>query len=144
VFLGLLAVTLITALVVSTVAVGIFVSPIRRIITRIVADDIGSAWVRYLVFAMYVVGVVGGVNLRQLERYVIAQGTNTEVLALTSERWVVEIYSSAVGALGAITWMLLVFFAFALVAYVLVRASESRRAEREAERVGAGLGPLGR
>jgi hypothetical protein len=141
--LGLLAATLVTALVVSTIAVAIFVRPIRRIIMRIVADDIGSAWVRYLVFAMYVVGVAGGVNIRQIERYVIPQGTATEVLALTSERWVVEVYSSALGALGAITWMLLVFFAFALVAYVLVRASEARHREREAERVGARFGPVG-
>jgi hypothetical protein len=51
------------------------------------------------------------------------------VLDLTRERWLMEVYSTAIGSLGAITWMLLVFFVFALLAYVIVRAFEMRRGE---------------
>jgi hypothetical protein len=134
VFITLLAVTLLVALLLSTVAALLFVRPIRRIIQRIVGDEIGAAWVRYLVFAMYVVGVGGGVNIRQIERYVTPRTADGEVLLLTSERWIIELYSSAIGTLGAVTWMLLVFFVFALIAYVLVRAFEAKRREPAGER----------
>jgi hypothetical protein len=127
--IGLLVVTLAVALAAGTVAALVFLRPMRRILQRIVADDITSAWVRYLVFAMYVVGVGGGVNIRQIERYITAQGGAAEPLVLTLDRWIIEIYSSGIGALGAITWLLLVFFVFALIAYVVVRALELKRRE---------------
>ncbi len=122
-FITLLVATFVISVVISTLVALLFARPIRRIMARIVPDAISQAWVRYLLFAVYVVGIVGGVSLRRLERY-IAPGGEDGVLELTGERWVVEIYSAVVGSLGAITWMLLVFFVFALVAYVVVRAFE--------------------
>lgn len=128
--IGLLGVTFLVALAVSTLAALIFVRPVRRIMDRIVADHISGAWVRYLMFALYVVGVGGGVNVRQLGRYLSPDEPGGTVLTLTRERWVLEIYSTTIGSLGAITWMLLVFFVFALVAYVILRAFELRRPGR--------------
>lgn len=125
--IGLLGVTFLVALAVATLAALLFTRPIRRIMERIVPDRISAAWVRYLVFAVYVVGVAGGVNVRQINRYLSPEEAGGQVLQLTPERWVVEIYSTAIGSLAAVTWMLLVFFVFALVAYVLVRAFEIRR-----------------
>ena len=129
---GLLGVTFLVALAVATLAALLFTQPIRRIMERIVQDRISGAWVRYLIFAMYVVGVAGGVNVRQINRYLSPEEVGGQVLQLTRERWVVEIYSTAIGSLAAITWMLLVFFVFALIAYVVQRAVEGRRGgERE-------------
>ena len=83
-------------------------------------------------FATCVVGVAGGVRVRQMERYLNPAEGKTDALVLTNERWVLELYSTVIGSLSAITWMLLVFFVFALIAYVVVRAFEGRRGEREA------------
>ena len=127
--LGLLGVTLLVALAVGTLAALLFTRPVRRIMERIVPDRISGAWVRYLIFAMYVVGLAGGVNVRRIERYLSPAEPEGQVLELTRERWLMELYSTAIGSLGAITWMLLVFFVFALVAYVLVRGLEMRRAD---------------
>jgi len=46
---------------------------------------------------------------------------------LTSDRWVVEIYKTIIGTLQSVAWMLLIFFLFALVAYVVLRGFELRR-----------------
>lgn len=128
-FISLLAVTFFIALVVSGLIVLLFAKPVKRIMGRIVPDDISAAWVRYLTFAIYVVGIGGGVRIHQIERYVTPQDKDIGVLALTPERWVIEVYSTVIGTMGAIAWMLLVFFVFALLAYVLVRSFEMRRGE---------------
>lgn len=130
--LGLLGATFVVAVAVSALAALLFVRPIRRILDRIVPDAISGAWVRYLMFATCVVGVAGGVRVRQMERYLNPAEGKTDALVLTNERWVLELYSTVIGSLSAITWMLLVFFVFALIAYVVVRAFEGRRGEREA------------
>ena len=130
---GLLGATLLISLGVGTLAVLLFTRPVRRIMERIVPDRISAAWVRYLVFAVYVVGLAGGVNVRRIDRYLSPSEPEGQVLELTRERWLMELYSSAIGSLSAITWMLLVFFVFALVAYVVVRAVEMRRGDRPAE-----------
>ena len=73
-----------------------------------------------------VVGIGGGVRIRQIERYVTPRG-DEGILTLNSDRWVIEVYSTIMGSLQAIAWMLLIFFLFALIAYVIVRAFEARR-----------------
>jgi hypothetical protein len=126
-FISLLAVTFLIALVVSALIVLLFAKPVKRIMHRIVPDDIAGAWVRYLTFAIFVVGIGGGVRINQIERYVTPHDKDIGVLALTPERWVIEVYSTIIGTLGAIAWMLLVFFVFALLAYVVVKAFETKR-----------------
>ena len=42
------------------------------------------------------------------------------------DRWIFELYRAAIETLQGIAWMLLVFFAFALIAYVIVRIGEMR------------------
>ncbi|HEY0861224.1 MAG TPA: hypothetical protein VGE19_10010 [Pseudoxanthomonas sp.] len=51
-----------------------------------------------------------------------------QIIALTSERWVLEVYRTVIQTLQGIAWMLLAFFAVALLAYVVVRLSELKRA----------------
>jgi len=141
-FISLLGVTFLIAVLVSGLIVLLFAKPVKRIMARLVPDDISAAWVRYLTFAIFVVGIGGGVRINQIERYVTPHDKDLGVLELTLERWVIEVYSTIIGTLGSIAWMLLVFFVFALVAYVLVRAFEGRRGL--APHHAAGAGPEGR
>ena len=108
-----------------------FSKPIERILTRIIADDISQAWLRYMKFAILVVGVSSGVRIHALERYITApqwmEKDKTEIIALTAERWVLEVYRTVIETLQGIAWMLLAFFAVALLAYVVVRLSELKR-----------------
>ena len=128
-FLLLLLVTLLVALAVSLVVVGLFARPIDSILRRIIADDISAAWLRYLKFAIVVVGVSAGVRIYEIEKYITPQRHDKEarVIELTSERWILELYRTVIESLQGIAWMLLVFFVFALIAYVMVRFWEMRR-----------------
>ena len=51
----------------------------------------------------------------------------TRIIALTTERWVLEVYRTIIETLQGIAWMLLAFFVIALLAYVVVRLSEMKR-----------------
>lgn len=132
--ISLLLVTLLVALGVSTLAVLIFRRPAWRILRSILPPELSSAWTRFLVFALYVVGVAGGVRIHQIERYLGGDGPAGTPLELNRDRWIIEIYSTGIGSLASIAWMLLVFFVFALIAYVVMRALEVRRAEGGARR----------
>jgi len=127
-FITLLIVTFIIALIVCSIAVKIFRSPIQSILTRVIDDTISSAWTRYLTFAMYVVGISSGVRIWELEKYITpSSGKETRALTLNLDRWVLEVYRTIIGTLEGIAWLLMVFFIFTLVAYVIVRAFEMRK-----------------
>jgi hypothetical protein len=123
-FYTLLITTFLLASLVSFLAVRFFDRPIGAILERIIGDAISSAWHRYIKFAAYVVGVSGGVRIYSLERYINAPesgGSESKILELTGERWVLEIYRTIIETLQSIAWMLLVVFVATLIAYVLVR-----------------------
>ncbi|MBN1293448.1 MAG: hypothetical protein JXB48_16530 [Candidatus Latescibacteria bacterium] len=126
-FILLLAATFLIALVVSFIVVRVFSNSIDNILKRIISDEISGAWLKYIKFAIYVVGISNGVRIHQLERYITAVRSDDEILQLTMERWVIEVYRTIIGTLGGIAWMLLVFFVFALIAYVIVRVFEFKR-----------------
>ncbi len=50
---------------------------------------------------------------------------------LTADRWTFEVFRTIIGTLQSLTRLLLVFFVFALIAYVVVRGLELRH-ERQA------------
>ncbi|MDY6901026.1 MAG: hypothetical protein SWZ49_23535, partial [Cyanobacteriota bacterium] len=50
-----------------------------------------------------------------------------QIIQLTTERWVLEVYRTIIGSLQGIAWLLLIFFIFALIAFVIVRIFELRR-----------------
>lgn len=128
-FLELLGVTFVVALVMATAAALLFVRPIDKILGRLVSDELAPVWRRYIVFAIYVVGISGGVRVWEIDRY-ITPDKEGKLLVLTSDRWVVEIYKTIMGSLQGVAWMLLIFFLFALVAYVVVRGFEMKRSEK--------------
>ncbi len=130
-FLTLLVVTFSIALLVSAIVSRIFTQPLDSILKRIITDQISSAWLKYLKFAIYVVGISSGVRIYELEKYITPQHGEKEskILELTSDRWVLEVYRTVIETLQGIAWMLLLFFVFALIAYVIVKIFESRKGE---------------
>jgi hypothetical protein len=131
-FLMLLLATLLVASGVSAAVMVAFTRPLDIILKRIIADDISSAWLKYLKFAILVVGISAGVRLYHIEKYITpARGEKNSLAAeLSFERWVLELYRTVIETLQGIAWMLLVFFVFALVAYVVVRLAELKLGER--------------
>ncbi|MCR9105422.1 MAG: hypothetical protein NXI15_09040 [Gammaproteobacteria bacterium] len=125
-FLTLLIATLTISAIVCFIVSALFEKPIDGILERIVANDIAYAWAKYMKFAIYVVGISGGVNIYQLESYLRPAAENFTPPDLTQERWVLEVYRTIIESLQSIAWLLLVFFVFALIAYVIVRAFEQR------------------
>ena len=128
-FLTLLAVTFVISFLVSLAVVRIFSRPLENILKRIIADEISAAWLKYLKFAMFVVGISSGVRIHEIEKYITPQRWDKEarIIQLTEDRWILEVYRTIIETLQGIAWMLLVFFAFALVAYVIVRIFELKR-----------------
>jgi hypothetical protein len=125
-FLQLLLVTFLIAAATATVVALLFSRPVNKILARLVSETLAPVWQRYILFAIYVVGISGGVRLWDLERY-ITPDKEGELLVLNSDRWFLEVYKTVMGTLQSVAWMLLIFFLFALVAYVVVRGFEARR-----------------
>lgn len=126
----LLLVTLVLSLGVSWLVARLFGSSIESILRRIIDDEISLVWSKYLRFAILVVGVSNGVRVWDYEKY-LSQNKEGTVVALTTERWIFELYHTVISALQGIAWLLLVFFVFALLAYVVVRAFDLRQGLRQ-------------
>jgi hypothetical protein len=130
-FLTLLAVTFTIAVLCSFVVARLFDKPTGAILSRVVAEELSSAWHRYIKFAIYVVGVSGGVRIWELEKYITPRSKDVEMPVLNADRWVLEVYRTIIATLQSVAWMLLIFFLFALIAYVVVRGFELRRIKKE-------------
>lgn len=127
-FITLLIVTFMIAVVVSSTVVLIFAKPIDNILVRIISDKISKAWSKYLKFAIYITGISSGVRIWELEKYITEpRYEGSKVVNLNLDRWVLEVYRTVIESLQGIAWVLLVFFVFALVAYVIVRAFELKK-----------------
>lgn len=128
-FFTLLVVTFLISLLVSTIVAALFSKPIRAMLQRIIQDEISTAWEKYLRFAIYVVGISSGVRVWDLEKYITPTARDGKLLELTQERWVLETYRSVISALQGTVMLLLAFFIFALIAFVIVRAFELKKAK---------------
>jgi hypothetical protein len=132
-FITLLVVTFLISLGVSFIVARIFAKPIDDILKRIIADAISQAWVKYLKFAIYVVGVSSGVRILDFEKYITPPQLQRGAIELTRDRWVLEIYRTIIDSLEGLAWLLLVFFVIALIAFVIVRAFELKKPKDVAE-----------
>jgi hypothetical protein len=131
-FITLLIVTFLVAALTAFIVASIFRSTIGKILNRIISEDLGIAWKKYILFALYVVGISGGVRIWQLEKYVVPAGESKTPAVLTTDRWVLEIYRTVIESLQSMAWMLLVFFLIALIAYVVVRGFELKHGKSSA------------
>lgn len=125
-FMTLLLVTFVIAFAVSFLVTVVFKKPLNTILARIVDEEIGQAWSRYLTFAIYVVGISTGVRVWDLEKYITPVKKDADIIVLNLDRWILEVYRTIIGTMQGIAWMLLVFFVFSLIAYVIVRIFEGR------------------
>jgi hypothetical protein len=98
--INLLLITFFLSLVIACLVAWFFRKPVTKVMTRIVDDQLGFAWVRYLTGAIIVVGVGGGVRPWDYEKY-ITPVKDQPVLVLNSDRWVLEIYRTVIGTLCA-------------------------------------------
>jgi hypothetical protein len=121
VFITLLAVTFLIALIVTFIVARVFQGSIGAILERIFGDKISTAWQRYVTFAIYVVGISGGVRIWDLEKYISPHGPGEPQLVLNRDRWVLEVYRTIIETLQSTAWLLLVFFLITLIAYSIVR-----------------------
>jgi|TARA_Y100000031_G_C7858298_1_gene220738 hypothetical protein len=112
------------------IIIKIFKSPIENMLNRIISDSISKVWSKYLYFAILVTGVSSGVRIWDLEKYITAFHKDTQIVKLTNDRWILEIYRTIIGSLQGIAWMLLVFFVFALIAFVIVRVFELKKTDK--------------
>ncbi len=123
-FIALLAVTFLIASIVTFIVARVFNHPISSILERIFGDKISAAWQRYVTFAIYVVGISGGVRIWDLEKYISPHGPGEPQLGLDRDRWVLEVYRTIIETLQSTAWLLLAFFLITLVAYMVVRIVE--------------------
>ena len=120
----LLTVTFFTAVVVSFGVAMLFRHSLKTILNRILTPELVTAWYRYITFAIYVVGVSGGVRIWELEKYITPRSPDEATIVLNSDRWLLELYRTVIATLQSTAWMLLVVFAVALIAVVIVRGQE--------------------
>ncbi len=126
-FYLLLIVTFLVALLVCYIVSRLFNDSIYKILKLIVPEAINEAWLKYIKFAIYVVGISGGVRVWDLEKYITSRYDNREIVQLTAERWTLEIYRTLIGSLQSIATVLLIFFIFTLIAYVVLRIFSARK-----------------
>ena len=126
-FLTLLGVTFTISVLCSFFVARLFDKPIGAILDRVVAEPLSRAWHRYIRFAIYVVGISGGVRIWELEKYITPRSEEMPVPVLNGDRWVLEVYRTIIETLQSAAWMLLAFFIFGLIAYVVMRGFEMRR-----------------
>lgn len=119
-FLTLLVVTFAIAFLVTTIVSVLFRKSLAGILDRLLARELSVAWQRYMTFALYVVGISGGVRIWELEKYISPRSSDQPALALTTERWVLEVYRTIIDTLQSIAMLLLAFLVVALVAYLVV------------------------
>jgi hypothetical protein len=133
-FIFLLSIFIISILV-SWIIAKVFNFPIKNILDRIINDPISDAWRKYLIFAIYITGISSGVRIWEIERYFGIADVRIEgeiiqkSISLTPERWTLEILRTIIESLQGVSIMLLVFFIFALIAFVITRAIESRHSK---------------
>jgi hypothetical protein len=125
--LFLLAVTFLISALTCFLLARVFRKPVQRILQRLIGEEIHTAWSSYLTFALYVVGISGGVRVWDIERYITPQGDSKTVLELTNDRWILEVYRTLLGTMQSVAWMLLVFFLVALLAFVVVKGRELKK-----------------
>ncbi len=93
-FIQLLVFNFLVALLVSYLVVIIFKEPIRKILKRIISEDLHHSWVRYVVFAVFVVGISGGIRLWEIDRYITPDRETGKTIELTKERWILNLQNN--------------------------------------------------
>ncbi len=119
-FIKLFLITFFTSVSVSFLVNKIFAKSIRTILAKLVQEKIAQVFTRYVYFAIYVIGLSGGVNIYSLERYLKKTDPDLPLLTLNADKFFLEIYKTIIETLQSITFLLFFFFLVTLVSYVLI------------------------
>ena len=130
-FVILLVVTLIISIATTGVVIFSFRKPIKNIFMRIIGEEIAFVWTKFMTFALIVIGVASGVNIRKLERFIEPITEKNPRPDLTGEFWALEIYRTVISTLGGLAWALLLLFVVALIAFVIVKGRESKAGKKD-------------
>ena len=114
---------------VTTIPVVLFFKKyIKAILKRLIGDPLYKSWERFITFALFVVGISSTVNPHRLEKYVLKSRTDQIITELSPEAWFLEIYQTFLTVLSSLAFSLMSFFTVALIAYIIVRGLELKKA----------------
>lgn len=130
-FYALFAAIVAVALAASLAVVRFFDPAVYKILLRTLGQDLADAWRRYVSFAILVAGISGGVRPWNLEQYLPpSAGKGSTQLEITGARWLLELWSTLTETLRSIALVMLLFFLCSMMAYVIARSLELRRAKQ--------------
>ncbi|MFC0118501.1 hypothetical protein [Pseudoalteromonas xiamenensis] len=125
-FYALLVAMFSVGLIISFIASRLFRRPIHAVIESIVGEHLSAAWSKFMTFALYVVGISASFNLYFLEQQLMPATENFTPPELTPARLMLELFRSCLDALQGITWVMLMFFCFSLIAFALGKMLKPR------------------
>ena len=127
-FISLMMASLVLSAVVCYAVNFVFKGTIKKLLYKVVSEDLASAFHRYLQFAIFVIGIGGGVRLFELEKYINPTKTMPDgkivPIILDSDRWVLEMVRTVIETLQSIAWLLFFFFIVILIAYLIVSSRQ--------------------
>ena len=121
VLLGVSAITTIPVVV-------FFKKYIKAILKRLIGEPLYKSWEKFIIFALFVVGIASTVNPHRLEKYVLKSHTDQIISELSPDAWFLEIYQTFLAVLSSLAFSLMSFFTVALIAYIIVRGLELKKA----------------
>lgn len=125
----LLISTFFSALVVAILVSIFFKKPLAAILKKLIEDDIYESWLKYMIFAIYVVSISSGVNLWKIERYLYPSSSGEVVYEITGSSIAFEMYRSVINSLTSLAWLLLTFYIVALIIFVIKRIFDNKTKE---------------
>jgi len=118
----------------ATVAVGVtasFSASIEQTLFRLLPEEAGPHWARFVKFAVAVAAFAGGLPTRPIPAFIDRNAPPPPPPGLADG--LMMVMGSASGALMAASWVLLIFFSITLMSLTAGRAYAALRAHREAE-----------
>lgn len=123
-FVALFGASFLLALVLSVTIAWLSREAIDTILRRFVAGSVvRRGFEKYIRFAIVVVGISGGTQVKPLQEFISASQYNKAALqaALTQEFWAMELYRTVMGTLEGTAGLLLICIFLALIAPAVLR-----------------------
>ena len=89
------------------------------------------SWEKFIIFALFVVGISSTVNPHRLEKYVLKRHTDQIITELSPDAWFLEIYQTILTVLSSLSVALMSFFIIALIAFTIVRGLELKKPNQQ-------------
>ena len=100
---------------------------ITAILKRLIGEPLYKSWEKFIIFALFVVGISSTVNPHRLEKYVLKRHTDQIITELSLDAWFLEIYQTILTVLSSLSVSLMSFFIIALIAFIVVRGLELKK-----------------